>query len=863
MTGGGGVAPGVALQPGFVENGIVQNRYHLQKLVGRGGMGEVWAAFDQQGQREVALKRLSSPLQHNPNLQRRFEREVRILQGLNHPNIVQIYDYVAAEYFFVMELLRGQSLRERLKEQKVLPLQDTLKILLQVLEALTLAHKQGLVHRDVKPENVFLCGSYVDQVKLLDFGIAFMGEGTSHTATNFGALGTAYYMAPEQLREGGSEEIVPATDLYACGIMLYEMLSGQLPTRGAKSLGEHFQRRLKAGGVARHESPQSYRKLYEAQIEELNQLHEKMAQDAPQDRGSVAESKTALSKVAKKLEGVREKGRTRSYASLQELARQGQVRSLPGRVREVQEEYPEWADRLSVFEDEVKTEVESVASLAEQLQTKHAEADLEEKEKLWKEKKAHSSYPGLFDAHSMTEELRGLREKLDLLLSEVGKLSEREGPNAALVLLEKTPLKSKAYSSLQTQLSQGVETLRIESRKQCYGVLQQLARQGYLQSFGERLSEAQEEYPEWADRFSGLQAEVEKEAQRVEQLSNHLKTERAEDSLEVWEQFWEQEKGRSAYPGVFDVHAMAEELHHKRKEVDTFLTEVKELAEDQGPGAALVCLGEQPLRSDGYTSLWQQLSKEQSLEQQVRQAPVSLQVTPKEAEEWLLQHEKEWQGILTPVEVSSSFFRRLYNTWKRQVRNLQEERETCIHRFEEALKEEGPGRSLELLQRAPQELAHLQHMQEGLLQEQQLLGEAEAAFASLNLRKVSDKKVVSLWGKAEQKVLYRACRVTQLCTRWPDGRLLCLLNSLSDFFSPWTPDFFLLLASGFASFLEKVGEELVEVFGHKGPLPGLFYRPSTPFFWFVESVSSIFQRSNNPFCLRSQTLDRVLVRFLD
>jgi len=218
--------------------------YEVLSVVGAGGMAEVYRARDSRLGREIALKVVNELLASSPDLVRRFEQEARIAGSLNHPNIVAVYDvgvHDGAPYF-VTELLEGESMRQRLSRGRV-PLGTALDWGIQLAHGLAAAHRRGVVHRDVKPDNVFIAAG--GQVKLLDFGIAKLAEEAragSHgmmdaTVTPAGAatrtgsvLGTPGYMSPEQVR---GEQVDSRTDTFSLGTVLHELLSGERAFPGA------------------------------------------------------------------------------------------------------------------------------------------------------------------------------------------------------------------------------------------------------------------------------------------------------------------------------------------------------------------------------------------------------------------------------------------------------------------------------------------------------------------------------------------------------------------------------------------------------------------------------------------------------
>src|SRR5262245_17957054 len=221
--------------------------YKILALLGRGGMGVVYRARDERLRREVAIKVLPASFAHDADRLRRFEQEAHATSALNHPNILTIYDIGAAAPelggapFIVTELLEGEELRAQL-ESGALPARSALEYALQITQGLAAAHEKGIVHRDLKPENLFVTKD--GRVKILDFGLAKLrppqpGVGdtdatTQKRLTHPGVvMGTAGYMSPEQVR---GQETDHRSDIFAFGLILYEMLSGQRAFRGASAI---------------------------------------------------------------------------------------------------------------------------------------------------------------------------------------------------------------------------------------------------------------------------------------------------------------------------------------------------------------------------------------------------------------------------------------------------------------------------------------------------------------------------------------------------------------------------------------------------------------------------------------------------
>ncbi len=223
-------ADGLDLQPGRRIGA-----YTIVRQLGFGGAGEVWRAKDERLGRDVAIKVLLPHLSTDAEKLRRFTEEARAAGTLNHPNILTVHDIGEHEGmpYLVSECLEGRNLRERLKAGPM-PVRETMAVALGVAQGLAAAHERGIVHRDLKPENTFLKSD--GGIKLLDFGLAKLKlpSGVSPAGADDTALsmvaGTAAYMAPEQAR---GESPDPRTDLFALGVMMYEMLAGQHPFRGA------------------------------------------------------------------------------------------------------------------------------------------------------------------------------------------------------------------------------------------------------------------------------------------------------------------------------------------------------------------------------------------------------------------------------------------------------------------------------------------------------------------------------------------------------------------------------------------------------------------------------------------------------
>ena len=209
---------------------VYRGRYALQQSIGKGGMAEVFLAQDQLLDRPVAVKRLAAEHAADPSFVERFRREAQAAAKLTHPNIVGVYDYFeeGGEYFIVQEYIDGRSLAELLRAEGRLHPDRAADIAADVAAGLGAAHREGMVHRDVKAGNVLVAKD--GQVKVADFGIARVFAGGDSELTQAGTvMGTATYFSPEQAQ---GKPVDPRSDLYSLGVVLYEMLVGQPPFSG-------------------------------------------------------------------------------------------------------------------------------------------------------------------------------------------------------------------------------------------------------------------------------------------------------------------------------------------------------------------------------------------------------------------------------------------------------------------------------------------------------------------------------------------------------------------------------------------------------------------------------------------------------
>lgn len=208
---------------------IIADRYRLDSLRAHGGMADVWKATDLQLARPVAVKLLKPHLAAESTLAERFRREAIAAANLNHDNIVTVYDAIEDDgrQAVIMEFVDGESLRERLDREKTLSIKTVLSIGYWVCLALDAAHKQGLIHRDVKPGNILI--DIKKKVMLTDFGIAKVLDGEEDLTSENIMMGTAKYLSPEQVR---GDSLDARADLYSLGLVMYECLAGKVPFVG-------------------------------------------------------------------------------------------------------------------------------------------------------------------------------------------------------------------------------------------------------------------------------------------------------------------------------------------------------------------------------------------------------------------------------------------------------------------------------------------------------------------------------------------------------------------------------------------------------------------------------------------------------
>lgn len=203
----------------------LDGRYEIRELIGVGGMAYVYRCYDIIDDREVSIKILKDEYLHNADFSRRFKNESKAIAMLSHPNIVKVYDVSFGDViqYIVMEYIDGITLKEYISQQGVVDWKTTIHLVSQILSALQHAHQHGVIHRDIKPQNIMLTED--GTIKVTDFGIARLSDNNTRTMTDQ-AIGSVHYIAPEQARGSVTDG---QSDIYSVGVILYEMLTGKLP----------------------------------------------------------------------------------------------------------------------------------------------------------------------------------------------------------------------------------------------------------------------------------------------------------------------------------------------------------------------------------------------------------------------------------------------------------------------------------------------------------------------------------------------------------------------------------------------------------------------------------------------------------
>ncbi|HWW62981.1 MAG TPA: protein kinase [Thermoanaerobaculia bacterium] len=273
-------AAAATLERMLIPGNTFGRRYRIQRFLGAGAMGYVCSAVDDSIDEIVALKILSAPVHDDPDAFERFRNELKLARKIRHRNVVQSFDLGFADgYPYIsMEYIDADNLQKHLQRRKVFEEQNALAVLRQVLRGLRAAHDLGIIHRDIKPENILL--NKDDMAFITDFGIATTADRVKRREI----AGTPDYMAPEQLR---CEDVFPATDLYACGILLYRMVTGALPFK-ATTMHEMIEAQL-------HQSPLpvAEENVSDATRRLIDWLLQKRVADRPQTVADVLDDVTA------------------------------------------------------------------------------------------------------------------------------------------------------------------------------------------------------------------------------------------------------------------------------------------------------------------------------------------------------------------------------------------------------------------------------------------------------------------------------------------------------------------------------------------------------------------------------------------
>jgi serine/threonine-protein kinase len=231
--------PGVSAMPTSLLSlaSALEGRYQVLSELGRGGMGIVYQAYDKQLKEQVAIKLLSPLLSTDPEALQRLTREVSLARRITHPNVIRIHDLseVNGLHYVSMEYFSGANLKEHLKRSGPLSLLNAYQILSQICDGLEAAHSQGVVHRDLKAQNILI--GPTGQIKIIDFGLARSVHLEGMTATGL-IMGTPEYMAPEQV---SGKHVDERADIYALGVILFEMLTGRVPFTGDTAIAVGFQ----------------------------------------------------------------------------------------------------------------------------------------------------------------------------------------------------------------------------------------------------------------------------------------------------------------------------------------------------------------------------------------------------------------------------------------------------------------------------------------------------------------------------------------------------------------------------------------------------------------------------------------------
>jgi len=300
---GGSLPPGVSQMPTNFMNVTLalEDRYQILKELGRGGMGIVFQAHDKQLKEQVAIKVLSPLLSSDPDALERLKREVSSARRVTHSNVIRIHDISEHNglHYISMEFFEGLNLKDYIKKTGALSLMQALNIALQICDGLDAAHRQGVIHRDLKSQNVIVGSS--NHVKIIDFGLARAENLEGLTVTGL-IMGTPEYMAPEQVAGKSVDE---RADIYSLGIILYEMFTGRVPFTGESAIAVGF-KQLK-------EDPPKPREINAQIPAEVESVILRALEKNPLSRfSSVAELKASLEKAGLNLAPVIEQSASKN-----------------------------------------------------------------------------------------------------------------------------------------------------------------------------------------------------------------------------------------------------------------------------------------------------------------------------------------------------------------------------------------------------------------------------------------------------------------------------------------------------------------------------------------------------------------------
>lgn len=282
---GGSPAAGVSQMPTTFMSvaSALEGRYQILNELGRGGMGIVFHAQDKKLNEPVAIKILSPLLSNDPEAVERLQREVSAARRISHPNVIRIYDIAEAQglQYVSMEYFQGTNLRDYLRKNGIPSIMQAYQLATQICDGLAAAHREGVIHRDLKSQNILI--NPVNQLKIIDFGLAHTSHLQGMTATGL-IMGTPEYMAPEQV---AGKRVDERADIYALGIILYEIFSGRVPFSGDSAISVGF-RQMK-------EEPEPPRKINAQIPQTVETIIMKALRKEPSERyASVAELRADL-----------------------------------------------------------------------------------------------------------------------------------------------------------------------------------------------------------------------------------------------------------------------------------------------------------------------------------------------------------------------------------------------------------------------------------------------------------------------------------------------------------------------------------------------------------------------------------------